>query len=340
MSNIAIMTDSNCGIMPDEGRDLGIYVLPMPVIIDGQTYYEGVDITLDEFFKKQTEGADITTSQPSPGDVEAMWTELLKTHDEVLFVPMSGGLSNTCQTALMLSGEDEFAGRVFVVNNRRISVTQAQSVLDAKLLAEEGKTASEIKEILEAEALDASIYIAVDTLEYLKKGGRITAAAAAIGTVLKLKPVLTIQGDKLDSFAKARGLKAAFRIMLNAVKNENFDAIVLSGGPGTYDVMDNSELLEILVRHRSRGAVIAAICAAPLVLCRAGILDGSLKCTGHTSILPKLGNCNASALVVSDSRVITSQGAGTAVEFALEIVRELEGGKVSNEVAKSICFIK
>lgn len=220
MSNIAIMTDSNCGIMPDEGRDLGIYVLPMPVIIDGQTYYEGIDITLDEFFKKQTEGADITTSQPSPGDVEAMWTELLKTHDEVLFVPMSGGLSNTCQTALMLSGEDEFAGRVFVVNNRRISVTQAQSVLDAKLLAEEGKTASEIKELLEAEALDASIYIAVDTLEYLKKGGRITAAAAAIGTVLKLKPVLTIQGDKLDSFAKARGLKAAFRIMLNAVKND------------------------------------------------------------------------------------------------------------------------
>ena len=220
MSNIAIMTDSNCGIMPDEGRDLGIYVLPMPVIIDGQTYYEGIDITLDEFFKKQTEGADITTSQPSPGDVEAMWTELLKTHDEVLFVPMSGGLSNTCQTALMLSGEDEFAGRVFVVNNRRISVTQAQSVLDAKLLAEEGKTASEIKEILEAEALDASIYIAVDTLEYLKKGGRITAAAAAIGTVLKLKPILTIQGDKLDSFAKARGLKAAFRIMLNAVKND------------------------------------------------------------------------------------------------------------------------
>lgn len=220
MSNIAIMTDSNCGIMPDEGRDLGIYVLPMPVIIDGQTYYEGIDTTLDEFFKKQTEGSDITTSQPSPGDVEAIWTELLKTHDEVLFVPMSGGLSNTCQTALVLSGEDEFAGRVFVVNNRRISVTQAQSVLDAKLLAEEGKTASEIKEILETEALDASIYIAVDTLEYLKKGGRITAAAAAIGTVLKLKPFLTIQGDKLDSFAKARGLKAAFRIMLNAVKND------------------------------------------------------------------------------------------------------------------------
>lgn len=220
MSNTVIMTDSNCGIMPDEGRDLGIYVLPMPLIIDGQTYYEGVDITLDEFFKRQISGADITTSQPSPGDVEAMWTDLLRTYDEIVFIPMSGGLSSTCQTALILSEEEPFRGRVFVVDNRRISVTQAQSVLDAKLLAEEGKTASQIKEILEAEALDASIYIAVDTLEYLKKGGRITAAAAAIGTVLKLKPVLTIQGDKLDSYAKARGLKSAFRTMLNAVKND------------------------------------------------------------------------------------------------------------------------
>ena len=220
MSNTAIMTDSNCGIMPDEGRDLGIYVLPMPLIIDGQTYYEGVDITLDEFFKRQISGADITTSQPSPGDVEAMWTDLLRTYDEIVFIPMSGGLSSTCQAALILSEEEPFRGRVFVVDNRRISVTQAQSVLDAKLLAEEGKTASQIKEILEAEALDASIYIAVDTLEYLKKGGRITAAAAAIGTVLKLKPVLTIQGDKLDSYAKARGLKSAFRTMLNAIKND------------------------------------------------------------------------------------------------------------------------
>lgn len=220
MSNTAIMTDSNCGIMPDEGRDLGIYVLPMPLIIDGQTYYEGVDITLDEFFKRQISGADITTSQPSPGDVEAMWTDLLRTYNEIVFIPMSGGLSSTCQTALILSEEEPFRGRVFVVDNRRISVTQAQSVLDAKLLAEEGKTASQIKEILEAEALDASIYIAVDTLEYLKKGGRITAAAAAIGTVLKLKPVLTIQGDKLDSYAKARGLKSAFRTMLSAVKND------------------------------------------------------------------------------------------------------------------------
>ena len=220
MPKIAIMTDSNCGIMPNEGKKLGVHVLPMPVIIDGQTYYEGVDISPDEFFQRQASGADITTSQPSPGDVTAMWKELLRTYDEVLFIPMSSGLSTTCQTALMLSGYDEFSGRVFVADNKRISVTQAQSVLDAVSLADEGRSAAQIKEILEAEALDASIYIAVDTLEYLKKGGRITAAAAAIGTVLKLKPVLTIQGDKLDSYAKTRGLKAAFRTMLGAVKDD------------------------------------------------------------------------------------------------------------------------
>lgn len=220
MSGIAIMTDSNCGIMPAEGEKLGIHVLPMPVIINGKTYYEGVDISVDGFYHKQISGADISTSQPSPGDVVSMWKELLHTHDEVIFIPMSSGLSNTCQTALMLAGEEEFAGRVFVVDNHRISVTQAQSVFDAQTLAARGKNAAEIKEILEKEALDASIYIAVDTLEYLKKGGRITPAAAAIGTVLKLKPVLTIQGDKLDSFAKTRGMKSAFKTMVEAVRHD------------------------------------------------------------------------------------------------------------------------
>lgn len=214
------MTDTNCGIMPEEGTQLGIHILPMPVIIDGETFYEGISITPKEFYHRQESGADITTSQPSPGDVTTMWAELLRTHDEVVFIPMSSGLSNTCQTALMLSGEKEFKGRVFVVDNRRISVTQAQSVLDAKAMAEEGKTGVQIKEALETEAMDATIYIAVDTLEYLKKGGRITPAAAAIGSVLKLKPVLTIQGDKLDSFAKTRGMKSAFRTMLDAVKKD------------------------------------------------------------------------------------------------------------------------
>ena len=220
MPGIAIMTDSNCGIMPAEGEKLGIHVLPMPVIIDGQTYYEGIDITLEQFHEKQISGADITTSQPSPRDVTAMWDDLLRTHDEVVFIPMSSGLSNTCQTASMLAGDEKYSGRVFVVDNHRISVTQAQSVFDAQILAGEGKNGHMIREILEKETLDASIYIAVDTLEYLKKGGRITAAAAAIGTVLKLKPVLTIQGDKLDSFAKTRGMKSAFNTMLDAVKRD------------------------------------------------------------------------------------------------------------------------
>ena len=220
MPGIAIMTDSNCGIMPAEGEKLGIHVLPMPVIIDGRTYYEGIDITLEQFHEKQISGADITTSQPSPGDVTAMWDDLLRTHDEVVFIPMSSGLSNTCQTASMLAGDEKYSGRVFVVDNHRISVTQAQSVFDAQILAGEGKNGHMIREILEKEALDASIYIAVDTLEYLKKGGRIAAAAAAIGTVLKLKPVLTIQGDKLDSFAKTRGMKSAFNTMLDAVKRD------------------------------------------------------------------------------------------------------------------------
>ena len=220
MSGIAIMTDSNCGIMPEEGRKLGIHVIPMPVIIDGHTYFEGVDITAEDFYKKQAAGAEITTSQPSPGDVTAMWDRLLKDYDQVIFIPMSSGLSNTCQTAVMLSDDDAYRGKVYVVDNHRISVPQLQSVYDAGALAEEGKTAAEIKEILEKEALDASIYIAVDTLEYLKKGGRITPAAAAVGTVLRLKPVLTIQGGKLDSHAKTRGMKSAFRIMLQAVKDD------------------------------------------------------------------------------------------------------------------------
>lgn len=220
MSGIAIMTDSNCGIMPEEGKKLGIHVLPMPVIIDGHLYFEGIDISSEEFYAKQASGSEITTSQPSPGDVAAMWDMLLKDYDQILFIPMSSGLSNTCQTAAMLSDDDAYRGRVFVADNRRISITQLQSVYDAKSLADKGTPAREIKNILENEALDASIYIAVDTLEYLKKGGRITPAAAAVGTVLKLKPVLTIQGSRLDSHAKTRGMKSAFRIMVQSVKDD------------------------------------------------------------------------------------------------------------------------
>ena len=169
MPRTAIMADSNCGIMPAEEADYGIHILPMPIIIDGKTYFEGIDITMEGFYQKQTSGSVITTSQPSPGDVTDMWDRLLKTYDEIVFIPMSSGLSNTCQTALLLADDEPYKDRVFVVDNHRISVTQALAVLDAKTLADEGKTAREIKDILEKEAMDATIYIAVDTLEYLKK---------------------------------------------------------------------------------------------------------------------------------------------------------------------------
>ena len=218
MQKIAVMTDSNCGMLPDKGKKLGISIVPMPVIIDGTTYYEGVDITAEEFYKRQAAGAEITSSLPSPGDVMDMWEALLKEHDEVVYIPMTSGLSTSCHSAVMLA--EEYDGRVHVVDNKRISVTQMQSVFDACKMAEQGMTGSQIKQRLEEEALDATIYIAVDTLEYLKKGGRITPAAAAIGTVLNLKPVLQIQGEKLDAYAKVRGKKQAKRVMLKAAQED------------------------------------------------------------------------------------------------------------------------
>ncbi len=218
MQKTAIMTDSNCGMLPETGKAMGIAVVPMPVIIDGNTYFEGVDITPEEFYRMQEEGAEITSSLPSPGSVMDLWAELLKTHDEVVYIPMSSGLSNTCASAVMLA--EDYDGRVYVVDNHRISVTQMQAVLDAVQMAESGMNGAEIKERLEAEALDASIYITVDTLEYLKKGGRVTPAGAAIGSMLNIKPVLTIAGDKLDAFAKVRGMKAAFRTMCKALRKD------------------------------------------------------------------------------------------------------------------------
>lgn len=218
MQNIAIMTDSNCGFLPEDGEKMGISIVPMPLIIDGTTYFEGVDITSEEFYRLQGNGAEITSSLPSPGSVMDMWDGLLKTHDEVVYIPMSSGLSNSCNSALMLA--EDYDGRVHVVDNHRISVTQMQSVLDAVEMANSGMSGKEIKERLEKESLDASIYIAVDTLEYLKKGGRVTPAGAAIGSVLNIKPVLEIDGDKLDAYAKVRGMKGAFRTMIKALKKD------------------------------------------------------------------------------------------------------------------------
>ncbi len=212
------MTDSNSGITQEKGKELGVCVLPMPFFINEKLYFEDITLTQEEFYKYLEEDADISTSQPSPGDVMERWDQLLEEYDEVVHIPMSSGLSGSCETAMTLA--QDYDGKVQVVNNQRISVTQEQSVYDAILLRDAGKDAAQIKEILEAEKFESTIYITVDTLKYLKKGGRITPAAAALGTVLNLKPVLQIQGEKLDAFAKVRGWKAAKRTMLKAIETD------------------------------------------------------------------------------------------------------------------------
>lgn len=221
MSKVAIVTDSNSGITQKRGEELGIYVLPMPFFIDGELYLEDITLSQEQFYEKLGADSEISTSQPSPGDVMDLWDRLLEDYDEIVCIPMSSGLSSTCETALSLA--QDYDEKVQVVNNQRISVTQEQSVYDAIKLRDEGKSAAEIRQVLEKEKMQASIYITVDTLKYLKKGGRITPAAAAIGTVLNLKPVLQIQGEKLDAFAKVRGWKAAKKTMLNAIEKDLTD---------------------------------------------------------------------------------------------------------------------
>lgn len=218
MSKVAIVTDSNSGITQACAKELGISVLPMPFYINGRLYYEDIDLTQEQFYKALGEDAEISTSQPSPGDVTDLWDGLLKEYDEVVHIPMSSGLSSSCQTAMMLA--DDYDGKVQVVNNQRISVTQRQSVLDAMAMAEKGYTAKQIKDKLEETKFESSIYITLSTLYYLKKGGRITPAAAALGTLLKLKPVLQIHGEKLDAFSKCRTLKQAKQTMINAVLDD------------------------------------------------------------------------------------------------------------------------
>ncbi len=218
MKKVAVMTDSNSGFTRQQAQEAGIFVLPMPFFINGETYFEDIDLTQEQFYEKLEGNAEISTSMPAVGDVTDLWDKLLKEYEEVVHIPMSSGLSGSCEAAHMLA--QDYEGRVQVVNNQRISITQKQSVLDAKVLADRGKNALEIKEYLEETKLESSIYIMLDTLYYLKKGGRITPAAAALGTLLRLKPVLQIQGDKLDAFAKARTSKQGKNIMLDAIKND------------------------------------------------------------------------------------------------------------------------
>ena len=212
---IAVVTDSNSGITQKEGKELGLFVLPMPFMIDDKEYFEDISLTQEGFYEKLEGGASVVTSQPSPDSVMKLWDDLLADYEELVYIPMSSGLSGSCQTAVMLSQESDYTGRVHVVNNQRISVTQRQSCLDALLLAEWGLTGSEIKTFLENDKFNSSIYIMLDTLVYLKKGGRITPAAAAIGSLLKLKPVLTIQGEKLDAFSKARTVSQGKQTMIS-----------------------------------------------------------------------------------------------------------------------------
>lgn len=218
MSRIAVITDSNSGINFEDAKELGIKVLPMPFLIDGKTYFEEISLSQEEFFEKLENDVDISTSQPSPESVMKIWYEALEEADEVVYIPMSSGLSSSCHTALMLA--DDYDGRVQVVDNQRISVTQRQSVLDAMELAKRGLTAVQIKEKLEKVKFESSIYIMLDTLKYLKKGGRITPAAAAFGSALRLKPVLTIQGEKLDAYAIAKTKKQGVKKMLAAIEDD------------------------------------------------------------------------------------------------------------------------
>ncbi|MCR4831582.1 MAG: DegV family protein [Pseudobutyrivibrio sp.] len=234
MSKVAILTDSNSGITQAESNELGIFVEPMPFYIDGELYYEDIDLSQEEFYKKLTQGGEITTSMPITGNLMDTWEKILKDYDELVYIPMSSGLSSSCATAKMLA--EDYDGRVVVVDNQRISVTQKLSAMEAKKLADMGKNAQEICDaLMEIKSL-STIYITVDTLEYLKKGGRLTPAVAAIGSLLKIKPVLSIYGEKLDKFAMARTIKAAKQIMIDALKKDmenvihtnNMDEVMIS----------------------------------------------------------------------------------------------------------------
>ncbi len=238
MSKIAVMTDSNSGITQIEAKEMGITVLPMPFIIDGKTYYEDISLTQEEFYEKLAQNADVSTSQPSVEDVLKYWDKALEDADELVYIPMSSGLSGSCSTAQMLS--KDYNGRVQVVDNQRISVTQRQSAVDAMELAGRGMNAAQIKELLEQEKMQSSIYIMLDTLTYLKKGGRITPAAAALGTALRLKPVLQIQGEKLDAFTIARTKKQGVAKMINAMETDIKERF---GG------LDNIDNIHIEVAH-------------------------------------------------------------------------------------------
>ncbi len=217
MSKIAVITDSNSGITQAQAEELGVFVVPMPFRINEEDYFEDINLTQEQFYERLAQDATVSTSQPSPDSLMTLWDKVLQDYDQIIYIPMSSGLSSSCQSAYMIAQQD-YEGKVFVIDNQRISVTQRQSVIDAKMMADAGKSAEEIVKITMDTKMESSIYIMLDTLYYLKKGGRITPAAAALGTLLRLKPVLQIQGEKLDAFAKARTTAQGKNIMINAIK--------------------------------------------------------------------------------------------------------------------------
>ena len=217
---LAIITDSNSGIFPDEYLAEDVFILPVPFIINGESYYENITLTQEIFYQLLDDHVLVSTSQPSVGDVMDFWRERLKDYDAIIHIPMSRALSNSYDTATVLANEEEFKNKVFVVNNRRIATTQKASVLDAIALKNQGKSAVEIKEYLEQTALDSVVYIAVDSMKYLKRGGRITPSAATIGTILNIKPVLQIYGEELDKFSLPRSMPKAIDVMINAIQKD------------------------------------------------------------------------------------------------------------------------
>ena len=281
---VAIITDSNSGITQEEGKQLGIRIVPMPFMINGEEYLEDITLTQQEFYAKLGEGSDISTSQPSPESIMALWDEVLEEYDEIVHIPMSSGLSGSCQTAIMLS--DDYDGKVQVVNNQRISVTQEQSALDARDLAAKGYEAAQIKEILERVKYESSIYITLTTLKYLKKGGRITPAAAALGTLLRIKPVLTIQGEKLDAFSKARTAKQARSIMLTALAKDLDERFHDKNAEHTYLEIahtcneEDAKELEAALKEQYPGADITMAPLSLSIACHIGPGSLAVACSG------------------------------------------------------------
>lgn len=246
----AIITDSNSGIFPEEGKELGLYVMPMPVILDGKEYFEGVDLSHQEFYQKLADGADASTSQPAPGDVMAMWEKVLEDgYDEIVYIPMSSGLSNSCSTAKGLA--EEFGGKVRVVDNHRISVTLRDAVMDAKALVAKGCSAEEVQRALEENGPKSMVFLGVETLKFFKKNGRCTAATAALGTVLNIKPLLKCDGERFDTVAKVRGLSNCKKKLLEelrgAVEELERDGAVSVAAAGSFaDEAEAEEWLKMV----------------------------------------------------------------------------------------------